>query len=221
MTLRTLAITLTSTLAFGCAHATTSTPSTPELAAESEPKPQTEAPGESGVIGMTTEPGPQKGTVALPLHWDQELVFEVPDGVTLEPTEGPGQWFRWDDPSIDAHILAASTRDDRPLSELAADVFGGLGIQLTEPLGEGQPVVCADNTRGSVWAFASDAGSIALLGFEREHGRAFLLIGGPSGSTAAPGGALFEHIKTTMHIRPLTGSDPIPVGGCNETTASR
>lgn len=169
---------------------------------------------------MVAEPGSQDGGVALALHWDQELMFQLPEGVTLEPTDGPGQWFRWDDPDIDAHILAASTRDDRPLSELAADIFGTLGIRLAEPLGEGQPIVCVDDTRGSVWAFGSDAGSIALLGFERENGRAFVLLGGPSGSTTAPGGAVFEQIKTTMHIRPITGGDPIPVGECNEPTAS-
>ncbi len=218
--LRTLAITL-SMLPLACAHATTSTPSEPEPAPSAEaPKPETDAPREAGIIGMMKEPGPQQGSVTLGLDWDQSVVFEIPKGVTLEPVDGPGTWFRWDDPGIDAHVLAASTRDDRPVSDLAADVFGSLGIQLAEPLGEGQPIVCTENTQGYVWAFGSDAGSIALLGFQRENGRAFVLIGGPPESTAAPGGDLFERIKTTIRVEPVMGGDAIPVGECSEPTAS-
>ncbi|MEM6293462.1 MAG: hypothetical protein AAGA54_19475 [Myxococcota bacterium] len=217
MMLRTLA--LTSLLSIGCAHAATPTPAEPSSAATPS-APEPEPSREAGSIGTTKEPGPQRGAVQLSLDWDQSVVFELPEGVTLQPADGPGDWFRWDDPSIDAHILAASTRDDRPLPQLAGDVFGSLGIQLAEPLGDGQPIVCVEKTRGAVWAFGSEAGSVALLAFQREQGRAFLLIGGPPGSTAAPGGALFEQIKSTLRIQPVMGGDPIPVGQCSEPTAS-
>lgn len=211
MTTHTLTLLLTFTLTVACARPTTAPVTTPVTDTEDP-----EQVHEIGIVGSVRHPDVLLDEVVAPLSWDGEVRFTLPAGVQLKKASGSGTFaYKWHDPIERSALLVTSTLTGHdPASTIAKDIIESMGIHLSAPLQDGEPVVCLKSTHGHRWRLQNEGGELTLLLFERRDSTTVVVLIGPAGSKAAPGGSVYEALQR-MRVRSILGdAESAPVEPC-------
>lgn len=149
-------------------------------------------------------------SVSLMFH---ELEMALPQDVALQKSSGPKS-YAWRHPggagvmvTMEARGVPSEAGGPKGLTGLLEQTLG-----LGEAAGEPSPLICAGDTTVYEWSAEKEDGSVWIAVAEHRNGKdkpsdyAFVMMGGPEGSTYAADGAACRQLRASLSVRSLSDS---------------